>query len=86
MVDTNKTIIIPSIRTQRPSKDHQTVFKQKPDSATNVTKASDIWMIPGDDDMIQHIRPLNKSGPQDIVDLWRKEGDLKYTHQKSYII
>ena len=60
-VDTQKTIIITSIRTLRPSKDHHIVANQQPDPATNVTKASDIWMIPGDDEMFQHIIPLNKS-------------------------
>ena len=49
-----------------PSKDHHTVVDQQPDSATNVTKSSDIWLIPGDDDMVQHIRPINKSGQKDI--------------------
>ena len=29
-------------------------------------KASDILLIPGDDYMVQHIRPINKSGPQEI--------------------
>ena len=31
-----------------PSKDHQTVIKKQPDPSPNVTKASDIWMIPRD--------------------------------------
>ena len=55
-----------------PSKDHQTVVDQKPDPATNLTKASGIWMIPGDDEMVQNIRPINKSGPRDIFSLWKK--------------
>ena len=60
-------MIILSIRTRRPIKYHQTVVEQQPDPATTVTKASDIWLIPGDDDMVQHIRPIKKSGPLDIL-------------------
>ena len=63
MVDTNKTIITLSIRTRRSSKDHQTVVEKQPDPETNVTKSSDIFLIPRDDDMVQHISPINKSGP-----------------------
>ena len=53
----------------RPIKDHQTVFEKQPDPAKQLTKSSDIWIIPGDDEMVQHIRPINKSGPQDIFSL-----------------
>ena len=74
------------MRTRRPSKDHQTVAKQQPDPEINVTKASAIWLINGDDEMVQHIRPLNKSEPQDIVSLWRKEEDFKFSHKKSCAI
>ena len=76
-------MIILSIRTRRPIKYHQTVVEQQPDPATTVTKESDIWLIPGDDDMVQHIRPLNKSVREEIVTLWRKEDEFKYTHNKS---
>ena len=55
-----------------PSKYHQTVVKQQPDTAANVTKASGICLIPGDDDMVQHSIPINKSVPQEIFALWRK--------------
>ena len=48
------------------------MVEQQTDTETNIIKASDIWMIPGDDEMVQHIIPLNKSGPQEIVALWRK--------------
>ena len=68
-----KTIIILVIRTLRPSKDHQTVIEQQSDTSPNVTKASDILLIPGYDDMVQHIRLINKSGPQDIFDIQIKE-------------
>ena len=54
------------IRIQRPIKYHQTVVEQQPDPATTVTKASDIWLITGDDDMVKCIRLINKSGTQDI--------------------
>ena len=60
MVDTNKTIILPIIRTLRPIKGHHKVAKQQPDPSTNITRAGDILMIPGDDGMVQHIRPINK--------------------------
>ena len=46
----------------RPSKDHQTVIEQQPDSPPNVTNASDIFLSPGDDDTVHHISPINKSG------------------------
>ena len=50
----------------RPSKDHQSVVDQQPYPEKNVTKASDIWLITGDDDMVKCIRLINKSGTQDI--------------------
>ena len=61
------------IRIQRPIKYHQTVVKQQPNTAINVTKSSDIWLIPRYYEIVQNIRPLNKPGPQDIVSIWRKE-------------
>ena len=64
MVDTNQTIIILNIRTLVPINDNQTSIKQQTDLSPNVTKASDIFLIPGDDKMVQHISPINKSGPQ----------------------
>ena len=66
MVDTNKTIIILIIRTLRTSKDHHIVIEQQPEPSPN---ASEILLIPGDDDMVQHIIPINKSGTQDIFSL-----------------
>ena len=57
-----KTIIIPSIKTRSTSNDDHTVFKQQPDPAKNVTKASGIWLIHGDYEMVQHIIPINKTG------------------------
>ena len=50
-----------------PSKYHQTVIKQKHATPPNVKKASDILLLPGDDDMGQYIRPINKSGKQEIL-------------------
>ena len=50
-----------------PSKYHQTVIKQKHATSPNVKKASDILLLPGDDDMGQYIRPINKSGKQEIL-------------------
>ena len=64
MVDTNQTIIILNIRTLVPINDNQTSIKQQTDLSPNVTKASDIFLIPGDDKMVQHIFSINKSGPQ----------------------
>ena len=32
-------------------------------------KASDIFLIPGDDDIVEHIRPINKLGLHDIFAL-----------------
>ena len=43
-----------------PIKDSQTVIKQQHYPSPNVTKESDIFLIPGDDDMVQHISPANK--------------------------
>ena len=69
----NKTTkTISSIKTRRPIKNQQALVEQQPDTETNVTKVSDVWLINGDDDMVQHIRPINKSGPQEIFALWRK--------------
>ena len=68
MVDTKKTIIILIISTIRPIKDHQKIINQQP-----VTKESDLLLITGDDEMVQHISPINKSGPQEIFSLCRKE-------------
>ena len=61
-----KTKIIPIISILRPSKYNRTVIQQQPYPAKNVTKSSDIILIHGDDDMVQHIIPINKSGPQGI--------------------
>ena len=43
-------------------------------------------MIPGDDNMVQNISPINKSGLQDIFSLWRKYNELKYSHNKPCIL
>ena len=53
---------------------------------TNITKTSDTWIITGDVEMVQHIRPINKSGSQDIFSLWIKEDKFKYAHKKSCVI
>ena len=52
-----------------PGKDHQIVIDQQPNTSPNVMKASDIFLLPGDDDMVQQISPKNKSGPQEIFSL-----------------
>ena len=52
------------IRTLRLIKCQQTVIKQQPETSPNVTKASGIFLILEDDDMVQHIIPINNSGPQ----------------------
>ena len=57
---------------RRAIKDHQTVVDQQPDPETNVTKASDSWLIPEDCEMVQRIRPINKLRLKDIFSLWRK--------------
>ena len=56
------TIISIFIRMLRPSKDHQIVIEQQPDPSPNATKASENFLTPGDDDMVQHISPINKPG------------------------
>ena len=59
--------------TLRPSKDYQIVVEKKADPETNVTASSDIWLIPGDDEMVQHIILINKPGPQYIFISLEKE-------------
>ena len=77
---------IPIIRTMRSSKDHLTVIEQQLAQSPNVIKDSYILPIPGDDDMGQQIIPINKSVPQHIFALRRKEDELKYAHNKSCVI
>ena len=60
MVDTNKRIIIPVIGTLRSSKFHHIVINKQPGPSPKLTKASDIFLIPGDDDMVKHISLINK--------------------------
>ena len=55
---------IPIIRTLIPSKNYQTVIEQQPYPSPNATKENDIFLIPGNYDMVQHIIPINKSGLQ----------------------
>ena len=69
MVDTNKTIIIRIIMTPRPSKDHQTVIDQQPDPSPNEAKENEKFLIPGNDEMVQHITPISKSGAQELFAL-----------------
>ena len=33
--------------------------------------------------MVQHIRPINKQGPQEILDIQRREDELKDAKKKS---
>ena len=56
----------------RPIKDHQTVIDKQPDPSPNVTKASEKFLIPRDDEMVQHISPIHKLVPHDIFALYRK--------------
>ena len=72
MVNTNKTTIILIIRALSPIKNHQKVIKQQPDPSHNAIKANDICLIPGNDEMVEHIIPINKSGLQEIFTLKRK--------------
>ena len=65
MIQTKKTII-PIIRNRRPSKDQQTLIQKKPDLSRTLMKASGIFPMPGDDEIDQHIIPINKTVPQDI--------------------
>ena len=55
-----------------PIKYHHTVIKQQLDTPPNATKSNDIFLIPGNDEIVQHIRPINKSGPQDFLLLREK--------------
>ena len=71
MFYTNKAIIIPSIRTRKPSKYQHILSEQQPDPETNLNKASGIWLIPGYDKRVQHIRPINKQLPQDIFSSYK---------------
>ena len=61
----------------RPIKDHHTVIKQQLDTPPNATKSNDIFLIPGNDEIVQHIRPINKSGPQNIFALGIKKDEFK---------
>ena len=54
------------IRTLRPIKDHKTVLEQQPDPSPNATKVNEIFMISGDNEMVQHIIPINKLELKDI--------------------
>ena len=83
MFYTNKAIIIPIIRTRRPSKYQQILVEQQPDPETNLNKASDIWLIPGYDDMVQHIRPINKKVSQDIS-LFGEKKMSSNTHTRNH--
>ena len=38
-------------------------------------------MIPGGDEMVKHISPINKSVTQDIFDPQRKEDEFKYAQK-----
>ena len=49
-------------------------------------KENDIFLIPGIDEMVKRIIPINNSGPQDIFSLYRKEYEFKYAHKKSCVI
>ena len=75
------TIISISIRIMRLSKDNRIVIEQQPYPSTNLTKASDIFLTPVNDDMVQHTSPINKSILQEIFTL-----DFEYAHNKSCIV
>ena len=55
--------------TPRPSKDHQTVIDQQPDPSPNEVKENENFLIPGNDEMVQHITPISKSGAQELFAL-----------------
>ena len=68
-------IKLPIIKTLRPNKDRQAVIAQQPAPSPTVMKSSGIFLVPGDDDMGQHISPINKPVPQEILVIWRKENN-----------
>ena len=75
------TIISISIRILRLSKDNWIVIEQQPDPSTNLTKSSENVLNPGNDEMVHHTRPINKSRLKQIFTLY-----FKYAHEKSWII
>ena len=75
------TIISIFIRMLRLNKYNRIVIQQKTDPSPNVTKERENFLTPGNDYMVQHTSPNNKSIPQDIFIL-----DIEYAHKKSCII
>ena len=75
------TVISISIRIMIKSKDKWTVIEQQPDPSPNVTKSSDIFLTPRNDDMVKHAIPINKWRAKENFTL-----DFEYAHKKSCII
>ena len=46
-------------------------------------KVNDIFLIPGNNEIVQHIILINKSVPQDNISRSIKEDELKHTLNKS---
>ena len=67
-----ETIVIPIMRTLRPSKKNQIVTKQQPAPSSTVIKSSGILPMSGKSDIGQHISPITKPGQQEIFVLWNK--------------
>ena len=65
-------MIIPSIQIPIRIKYYQEVIEKQSDPSPNVTKSNDIFLTPGNDEMVQHSIPINKSGLQEILDPWIK--------------
>ena len=57
------------MRTLEPIYNYQTVIEQQPDPSPNVTKENVNFLVPGNDEMVQHISPINKSGLHKILDI-----------------
>ena len=72
-----KAMIISIIRPLRPSKHEQTVIAQQPASSPTSTEASVNFPMPEDDDMGQHVSPINKPGPQEIILLHKNRSGSK---------
>ena len=52
-----------------PRKYQHTVIEKRSAPSQTVIKASGIFLIPGESDMDQHIRPITKTGQHDIFSL-----------------
>ena len=55
-------------------------------SITKCNESKQHFLIPGNDEIVQHISLINISGPKEIFALWMKEDEFKYAHNKSCVI